>query len=85
MRRLLIDIYERLYRAYGLAWWPGETPFEVMVAPSSSDTSWINVEKAIPAPQGRRRLTVTGIHQLKSRSWRLDSILLATYRIKPTA
>ena len=84
MRRLLIDIYERLYRAYGPRhWWPGETPFEVMVgAILTQNTSWINVEKAIRRLKEERRLTVTGIHQLKKS--KLASLIRSsgTYRIK---
>jgi endonuclease-3 related protein len=39
----------RLYRAYGPQhWWPGDTPFEIMVgAILTQNTAWSNVEKAI--------------------------------------
>ncbi|MDP2970744.1 MAG: endonuclease III domain-containing protein, partial [Deltaproteobacteria bacterium] len=49
MQRLLMNIYRKLYKAYGPRhWWPGETPFEVMVgAILTQNTSWKNVEKAI--------------------------------------
>jgi endonuclease-3 related protein len=42
-------IYERLFSHYGpQGWWPGETPFEVMVgAVLTQNTAWSNVEKAI--------------------------------------
>ena len=42
-------IFERLYDAYGpQCWWPGETPFEVMVgAILTQNTAWSNVERAI--------------------------------------
>lgn len=42
-------IYRTLYRHYGpQQWWPGETPFEVMVgAVLTQNTAWSNVEKAI--------------------------------------
>ncbi len=42
-------IYHRLFEAYGPQhWWPGETPFEVMVgAVLTQNTAWNNVEKAI--------------------------------------
>lgn len=42
-------IYRTLYRHYGPQhWWPGETPFEVMVgAVLTQNTAWSNVEKAI--------------------------------------
>ncbi|MEO6696846.1 MAG: endonuclease, partial [Gammaproteobacteria bacterium] len=38
-----------MYRCYGPQhWWPGETPFEVMVgAVLTQNTAWGNVEKAI--------------------------------------
>jgi endonuclease-3 related protein len=42
-------LYEHLYSAFGPQhWWPGETPFEVMVdAVLTQNTAWGNVEKAI--------------------------------------
>ena len=45
----LILLYHRLFDAYGPQhWWPGDTPFEVMVgAVLTQNTAWINVEKAI--------------------------------------
>jgi endonuclease-3 related protein len=49
MHKQLIDIYERLLGEYGHRnWWPGETPFEIMVgAILTQNTAWGNVEKAI--------------------------------------
>ncbi len=43
------EIYDRLFHAYGHQhWWPGDTPFEVMVgAVLVQNTAWKNVEKAI--------------------------------------
>jgi len=45
----LLEIYNRLYGHFGQQhWWPGETPFEVMVgAVLTQNTNWNNVEKAI--------------------------------------
>lgn len=42
-------IYRRLLEHYGAQhWWPGETPFEVMVgAILTQNTAWSNVERAI--------------------------------------
>ena len=42
-------VYNRLFRAYGPQhWWPGDTPFEIMVgAILTQNTAWTNVEKAI--------------------------------------
>ena len=49
LNRHLNSVYRRLLRAYGPQhWWPGETPFEVMVgAVLTQNTAWGNVEKAI--------------------------------------
>jgi endonuclease-3 related protein len=42
-------VYDRLLKAYGQQhWWPGDTPFEVMVgAVLTQNTAWTNVERAI--------------------------------------
>ncbi len=47
----LPELYDRLFAAYGEQhWWPGETPFEVMIgAILTQNTAWTNVEKAISA------------------------------------
>jgi endonuclease-3 related protein len=64
---ILLDIFQRLYKAYGpMHWWPGETPFEVMVgAILTQNTSWRNVEKAIQNLKAGKILHIRGIHQLK--------------------
>ena len=48
-RALLERIYDTLFEKIGPRhWWPGETPFEVMVgAILTQNTAWANVEKAI--------------------------------------
>ncbi|MDD5758606.1 MAG: endonuclease III domain-containing protein [Desulfobulbaceae bacterium] len=45
----LLEIYDRLLAYFGPQhWWPGETPFEIMVgAVLTQNTTWTNVEKAI--------------------------------------
>lgn len=45
----MLKIFQRLHATYGPQhWWPGETPFEVMVgAVLTQNTAWTNVEKAI--------------------------------------
>lgn len=45
----LKEIYDLLFERFGPQdWWPGETPFEVMVgAILTQNTNWTNVEKAI--------------------------------------
>lgn len=67
MKHQLMNIYQRLYRAFGpLHWWPGETPFEVMVgAILTQNTSWRNVEKAIQKLKGKGVLNPQRIHHLK--------------------
>jgi len=46
---MLIDVYRLLFDAFGPQhWWPGETPFEVVVgAVLTQNTNWQNVERAI--------------------------------------
>jgi len=48
-RDILLKIYNSLYHYFGpLDWWPGNTPFEIMVgAILTQNTSWSNVEKAV--------------------------------------
>jgi endonuclease-3 related protein len=45
----LTVIYDRLFDRYGPQhWWPGDTPFEVIIgAILTQSTAWTNVEKAI--------------------------------------
>lgn len=45
----LQQLYQHLFDCYGPQhWWPGDTPFEVIVgAILTQSTAWINVEKAI--------------------------------------
>lgn len=46
---MLTEVYDRLFQAFGPQhWWPGESPFEVMIgAVLTQNTNWQNVEKAI--------------------------------------
>ena len=46
---IIVDIFRRLFACYGPQhWWPGDTPFEVMVgAILTQSASWHNVEIAI--------------------------------------
>ena len=63
-RRLtLCKVYEQLLAAHGPRdWWPGDTPFEIMVgAILTQNTAWTNVEKAIAALKARDRLTPRAI------------------------
>jgi endonuclease III related protein len=49
MQEKLFEIYQRLFDHFGpQQWWPGETPFEVVIgAVLTQNTNWNNVEKAI--------------------------------------
>jgi len=84
MQRLLMNIYRKLYKAYGPRhWWPGETPFEVMVgAILTQNTSWKNVEKAIQKLKENGFLNPKGIHGLETAP--LGSLIRSSgyYRIK---
>jgi endonuclease III related protein len=59
IRKQLMAIYHALFRAYGPQhWWPGDTPFEVLVgAVLTQNTSWANVENAIANLKRERILT----------------------------
>jgi len=84
MTSLLMEIFNKLLKAFGPRhWWPGESPFEVMVgAILTQNTSWKNVEKAIQKLKARKILTPDGIHRLKTSD--LASLIRSSgfYRIK---
>ena len=58
--------YRTLHAHYGPQhWWPGETPFEVMVgAVLTQNTAWTNVEKAIANLKAARALGCAAILNL---------------------
>jgi len=62
-RKQLMAVYRVLHRAYGPQhWWPGDTPFEVMVgAVLTQNTAWTNVEKAIENLKRGKLLTPSRI------------------------
>src|SRR3954471_5946539 len=49
MHTKLMEAYERMLAAFGPQhWWPGDSPFEVMIgAVLVQNTSWRNVQRAI--------------------------------------
>ncbi len=65
-REKINRMYELLEDALGPQhWWPGETPFEVMVgAVLTQNTNWTNVEKAIANLKQRDLLTPEKLHSL---------------------
>ncbi len=64
----LLGIYDRLYDAYGpQRWWPGETPFEVIVgAILTQSAAWTNVEKAIANLKAAGAMSPQGIDRLRA-------------------
>jgi endonuclease-3 related protein len=62
-REALLDVYHRLYAAYGpQGWWPGGSPFEVVVgAILTQAATWANVEKAIDNLKAAGVLSPRGI------------------------
>ncbi len=66
LEQRLIDVYQRLYTAYGPQhWWPGESPFEVIVgAILTQSAAWTNVEKAISNLKKAGALSPEGLHRL---------------------
>ncbi len=66
MREQLLNIYHLMLERYGPQhWWPGETPFEVMVgAILTQSAAWVNVEKAINNLKAARALSPAAIRQM---------------------
>ena len=62
-RRKLLSVFKSLHGCHGPQhWWPGETPFEIMVgAVLTQNTAWSNVEKAITNLVARDKLNPEGI------------------------
>ena len=64
--RTLLKIYQKMFEALGpRQWWPGETPFEVVIgAILTQNTNWSNVEKAIKNLKTAGKLSPEGIYGL---------------------
>jgi len=62
----LKEIYDLLFERFGPQdWWPGDTPFEVIVgAILTQNTNWTNVEKAINNLKNAKALTPDKLHLL---------------------
>jgi endonuclease III related protein len=60
------EIYEILLDHFGpQGWWPGDTPFEIMVgAVLTQNTNWSNVSKAIDNLKNENLLTFEKLHEL---------------------
>jgi endonuclease-3 related protein len=78
------DLHRILSGHYGPSgWWPGETPFEVMVgAMLTQNTAWTNVEKAIANLKAASLMDVAAIHGAPVE--RLSALLIPSgyYNIK---
>lgn len=68
-RKQLMAMYRALFRAYGPQhWWPGDTPFEVVVgAILTQNTAWINVEQAIKNLKRERLLSPARLREVDPR------------------
>ncbi|RMG91294.1 MAG: endonuclease III domain-containing protein [Zetaproteobacteria bacterium] len=64
----LLDMYRRLYSAYGPQhWWPADSPFEVCIgAILTQNTNWSNVEKAIKRLRHATALDPESLNQMPS-------------------
>lgn len=62
----LLDLYTNLYDHFGPQnWWPGDTPFEVMIgAVLTQNTNWNNVSRAIDNLKAYDLLSFTAIEAL---------------------
>ncbi|TRZ49011.1 endonuclease III domain-containing protein [bacterium] len=84
MKRALKGIYKKLYSHFGpQAWWPGDSPFEVMVgAILTQNTSWANVEKAIKNLKNNKLLTPDKLYRLHPKKLALLIRPAGYYNIK---
>ncbi len=80
----LLEIYSKLYSHFGHQhWWPGDTPFEVIVgAILTQNTSWKNVERAIENLKNESVLSPEGIRSVPVE--RLETLLVPSgfFKIK---
>lgn len=62
----LLTIYNSLFERFGPQhWWPGETPFEVIIgAILTQNTSWKNVEKAIDSLQASENFSPKKLYDI---------------------
>lgn len=69
MSSRLYTIYKKLYQYFGAQnWWPGDSPFEVMVgAILTQNTNWGNVERAISNLKKEKLLCPDKLYRLSHR------------------
>ncbi|MCI5144202.1 MAG: endonuclease III domain-containing protein [Candidatus Electrothrix sp. AR3] len=80
----LEEIYSRLLEHFGPQnWWPGDTPFEIMVgAILTQNTNWGNVEKAIANLQTKGLLSLEAMSALSTEHLAEHIRPAGYYRIK---
>lgn len=68
-RSELFKVYQTLRKYFGHQhWWPGDTPFEVIVgAILTQNTAWTNVEKAIRNLKEAKALTPRSMNQISEK------------------
>lgn len=66
IKNRLLKMYNKMYSAFGPQyWWPGETPFEIIIgAILTQNTAWSNVEKAIKNLKGQRLLNICSLSKI---------------------
>lgn len=62
----LLKVYQLLRKTFGYQdWWPGDSPFEVIVgAILTQNTAWANVEKAIKNLKKARKLSLRALQRI---------------------
>jgi endonuclease III related protein len=62
-------VYKVLRKTFGhQKWWPGDTPFEVMIgAILTQNTAWSNVEKAILNLKKAKKLSFGALHRISAK------------------
>ncbi len=80
----LESYYRALLRRFGpQRWWPGETPFEVMVgAILTQNTAWPNVEKAILSLKANRLLDPPRLREIDAETLALAIRPAGYYNVK---
>lgn len=68
-KRKLEKFYQKLFISFGRQyWWPGDTPFEIIVgAILTQNTNWGNVEKAIANLKEARCLNPQALYKLSAK------------------
>ncbi len=83
-RDILLKIYQNLYHHFGpLHWWPGDTPWEIMVgAVLTQNTNWNNVVKAIHNLKRENLLNPFALYQLEESKLALLIKSSGYYKVK---